>query len=144
MYRLLSVPWASHLAQKCSSNAVNATLASNGEIKPPWGVPVAGSLTWPPSAMMPALRKALIRARDAFVPDPPAHPLKDRAVCQLVEARRDVRVQHPLVALGAEVDDLSDRVLGPPSRPEAVTDRLEVCLEDGLQHQRKRGLHQPV
>jgi hypothetical protein len=40
--------------------------------------------------------------------------------------------------------DLGDRVLSPAPGAEAVTDRLEIRLEDRLQDQHQRGLHQPV
>jgi hypothetical protein len=40
--------------------------------------------------------------------------------------------------------DLSDRVLGSTLRPEAITTWLEVRLEDRLEHQLQRGLHNPV
>ena len=65
-------------------------------------------------------------------------------VVDRVEARLDVRVQHPPVALGAEEVDLGDRVLGPPLGPEPVGDRLEVGLEDRFQHQLQRRLDDPV
>jgi hypothetical protein len=51
-----------------------------------------------------------------------------------VKARLDISIQHPLIALGAEVVDLSDCVLGSPPRPEPIGDRLEVGLEDWFQH----------
>ena len=35
-----------------------------------------------------------------------------------VKARLDISIQHPLIALGAEVVDLSDCVLGPPPWPD--------------------------
>ena len=40
--------------------------------------------------------------------------------------------------------NLGDRVLGPASRPKPVRARLEVGLEDRLQHQLEGGLHDPV
>jgi len=40
--------------------------------------------------------------------------------------------------------DLGDRVLGTPPGPEPIRARLEVRLEDGLQHQLERRLHDPV
>jgi hypothetical protein len=42
--------------------------------------------------------------------------------------------------VGAELVNLGDRVVRPPHRPEPVGDRLEVRLEDGLQHELQRGL----
>lgn len=40
--------------------------------------------------------------------------------------------------------NLSDRVLGSATRTEAVGTRLEVRLEDRLEHQFQRSLHDPV
>jgi len=40
--------------------------------------------------------------------------------------------------------DLRDRVLGSAHRTEAVAARLEVRLEDRLEHQLDAGLHDPV
>ena len=64
----------------------------------------------------------------------------------LVEARRDVRLEHPVItaAGGPVVVDLGDRVLRPASWPEPVGGRLEVGFEDGFQNQFQRGLHDPV
>jgi len=61
-------------------------------------------------------------------------------VREVVEGRLDVRVQYPPVSVGAELVYLGDRVVCPPHRPEPVGDRLEVGLEDGLQHELQRGL----
>ncbi len=59
---------------------------------------------------MPAFRNALTSATPAC-PDPP-HPLHQRRVRDLVEARRDVALHHPLVVawVGREVAHLGDRV----------------------------------
>jgi hypothetical protein len=67
-------------------------------------------------------------------------------VVDLVEARRDIRLEHPLVVASrcAEEVDLGDGVLGSPPRAEAVGARLEIRLEDRLQHQLQGGLHHPV
>ena len=78
---------------------------------------------------------SLIRAPEA---------VHQRRVIDVVEARLDVGLQHPLVRLRREVVDLGDRVLRAPVRPEPVGDRLEVGLEDRFQDQLQRGLHDPV
>ena len=62
----------------------------------------------------------------------------------LVEAGRDVTLQHPPIPAGGEQVNLGDRVLGAASGAEAVGARPEVRLEDRLQHQLERGLHHPV
>ena len=65
---------------------------------------------------------------------------------ELVEARRDVRLEHPQVVPGGrpEVVDLGDGVLGAALRAEAVGARLEVRLEDRFEHQLECGLHDAV
>ena len=82
--------------------------------------------------------------QDTLVPDPIAHPAHEGGVVDLVEARRDVTLQDPLIGVDGEVVDLGHGVLGPALRAEAVGTRLEVRLEDGLQHQFQGGLHDPV
>lgn len=62
----------------------------------------------------------------------------------LVEARLDVSFEHPLVAIGCQHVDLSDRVMRSTSRTEPVAARVEVRLEDRLEDQLEAGLHDPV
>jgi hypothetical protein len=64
----------------------------------------------------------------------------------LVKARRDVRLEHPLIVPGgrSQVVNLGDGVLCSAPGAEAVGTWLEVRLEDRLQHQLQRGLHDPV
>ncbi len=92
----------------------------------------------------PGLQERLDQRQHPLVLDPPSDPFHQRCVVDLVEARRDVRVQHPPVTAGAVEVDLGNRVLGPPLGPEPVRDRLEVGLEDRLQHQLQCGLDHPV
>ncbi len=61
-----------------------------------------------------------------------------------VEARLDIRVQHPAVTPAAEQVDLSDRVLRPPPGPKPIGDRHEVGLKDGFQHELGRCLDNTV
>jgi hypothetical protein len=61
-----------------------------------------------------------------------------------VKARLDVSIEHPAVAVGAELVDLGDRVVCSPHRPEPIRDRHEVGLEDRLQHQLQRRLDNPI
>ena len=81
------------------------------------------------------LEERLHQPQDALVPDSSSHPVHESGVVDLVEARRDVTLQHPLVGAGTEVVDLGDGVLGSASGTEAVAARLEVRLEDWLEHQ---------
>jgi hypothetical protein len=65
-------------------------------------------------------------------------------VVDLIEAGRDVAFQHPLIPMGCQQVDLGDGVLRPAARAEPVRARVEVRLEDRLQHQLERGLDHPV
>ncbi len=90
------------------------------------------------------LAERLDQPEHALVPDPSAHPAKQRGVVDVVEARLDVALHHPLVASGGEVVDLGERVMGASARAEPVRARLEVRLEDGFEHQLQRGLDHAV
>lgn len=92
----------------------------------------------------PGLEERLDQGQHPLVLDPAADAVHQRGVIDLVEARRDVRIQHPPVTVGAHMLDLGNRVLGPSPRPEPIRDRQKVGLEDGLQHQFERGLDDPV
>src|SRR5215207_1585054 len=86
------------------------------------------------------------QTQDALVSDATSHPAHEGGVVDLVEARRDVGLQHPLVVpIGrCEVVDLGDGVLGSALGMEPVGARVEVRLEDRLEHQLQRGLHDPI
>jgi site-specific DNA recombinase len=86
-------------------------------------------------------------------PDQRAHPLvrdpfpetaHQRGVVDLVETRPDVGLQHPFIPVGAVELDLGDRVLRAAVRAEPVRARLEIRLEDGLEHQLQGRLDHPV
>ncbi|HEX5116137.1 MAG TPA: hypothetical protein VFW65_13160 [Pseudonocardiaceae bacterium] len=81
------------------------------------------------------LQECLDQSENPLVLDSSSHPFQESGVCDVVEAHFDVRVQHPVIALGAEVVDLSDRVVGPSFEAETVADRLEGRLEDRFQDQ---------
>ncbi|PRX42831.1 hypothetical protein B0I32_1662 [Nonomuraea fuscirosea] len=111
---------------------------------PPCGVPVVVLLFSPSSVKIPAFKNALTSAetRLSFTRQ---RTRSIRAVMvNPVEARLDVRIQHPPIASGAEMVDLSDRILSTPVGPEPIGDRLEVGLEDRFQHKFQPGLHDPV
>jgi hypothetical protein len=88
----------------------------------------------------PGLEEGFHQREHALVLDPGPHPAHNERVREVVEGRLDVRVQHPPVAVGTKLVDLGDRVVRSPPGPEPVGDRLEVRLEDGLEHELQRGL----
>ena len=92
------------------------------------------------------LKERLHQPKDAPIPDSTPHPFLKGRVRDLIEARRDVCLENPLVIASGcpEVVNLGDRVLSPTSRTEAVAARLEVRLEDRLEHQLQHGLHDSV
>src|SRR5215218_8444343 len=61
-----------------------------------------------------------------------------------VEAGGDIALQHPLIGVGRQMVDLSDRVLGAASGAEPVAARAKVHFPDRLQHQLERGLHHAI
>jgi site-specific DNA recombinase len=63
----------------------------------------------------PGLEERLHPVQDSFVSDSFSHPAHQGGVVDLVEARRDVRLEHPLIVPGGggQVVDLGDRVLQP-------------------------------
>ena len=92
----------------------------------------------------PGLEERLDQRQDALVHDAPSHPVQNGRVRELIEARRDVGLQNPLIGAGAEVAHLGDRVPRSASRPKPVGAGLEVNLEDRLEHQLESGLNDTV
>ena len=90
------------------------------------------------------LEKRLDQRQDALISDSPTHPVQQGRMRDFVEARRDVRLQHPLIRVGREVVDLSNRILCPSVGPETVGERMEVRLPDRLEDQLERCLHGTV
>jgi hypothetical protein len=92
----------------------------------------------------PGVEERLDERQHALVFDPVAHAVHQGRVVDPVKARLDVGLDHPLICAGSEVVHLGDRVLRPASRSEPVGARLEVGLEDRLQHQLKGGLNDAI
>jgi len=90
------------------------------------------------------LEERLHEAQYALVPDPMTHTAHEGRVVDLVEARRDVTLEHPGVALSGEHVDLGDGVVRPATRTEAVGTGLEVRLIDRLEHQLQRALNDAI
>ncbi len=91
-----------------------------------------------------SFEERLHQTQDTFVSDPMSHPVHEGRVVDLVEARPDVTLEHPLIADTGQVTDLGDGGLGSASGTEPVRARAEVRLEDWLQHQLQGRLHDPV
>ena len=91
-------------------------------------------------------QKRLHQMQDPFVYDSCPHPVHQGRMRDLVETRRDVRLEHPLIVASGcgEVVDLGDRILRSAFGTETVGTRLEIRLEDRLEHQLQRSLHDPV
>ena len=84
------------------------------------------------------------KAQHSLVPDPSPHPTGDSRMRDVVEARLDIALQHPLVRVARQVMRLGDRVVRAPARAEPVRARLEVRLENGFEHQLQRRLDHSV
>ena len=69
--------------------------------------------------------------------DPRPEAVHQSRMRDFIETGFDIALQHPLVIArpGGEEVDLGDRVLRAPVRAEPVRARLEIRLEDGLEHQ---------
>lgn len=83
----------------------------------------------------PGLQERLHQGQHPLVPDSIPHPLHKGRVRNLVEARRDVSLHHPLVSVAGEVASLGDRIVSSAVRAEPVGTREEIRFEYRLQHQ---------
>ena len=89
--------------------------ASSGDRMPPCGVPVTVSLLFAEFREDSGFEEGFDQRQDTLVLDPVPHSVHQGRVVDRVEARLDVRIQHPAISPGAEIVDLGDRVLSPPS-----------------------------
>ena len=89
-------------------------------------------------------QKRLDQRHHAFVSNPIPNPTQQGRMRDLVEACFDVTFEHPVVTVGCQHVDLSNRVMRSTRRTEPVTARVEVRLEDRLEDQLQAGLHDPV
>ena len=108
----------------------------------------AGIRLFPPAVGRhnPGFEERLDQRAHLLVLDPGPKPVHEGDMPDFVEAGPDVGFQHPLVVPGCrgpEVD-LGDRVVCAAVRAEPVRARLEVRLEDGLEHQLEGALDHPV
>jgi site-specific DNA recombinase len=90
------------------------------------------------------LEERLDQGQDAFVRDAVAQPVHQGRMRDLIEARRDVTLDDPLIRAARQVSGLGDRVMSPPTGAKAVAARQEVRLQDRLQHQGQGRLDHPV
>jgi site-specific DNA recombinase len=82
----------------------------------------------------PGLQERLDQRQDPLVGDTPPHQPHQGGVVDLVEAGRDVALQHPLITMrrAGERADLGDRIVRPAPGPEPVGAGQEVGFEDWL------------
>src|SRR6266540_6923502 len=119
-------------------------LASSGDRMPPCGVPVSVPSSAPSTVRIPAFRNAFARARTRLSPTL-RRTRSIRAVWSIESKHASMSAsQHPAVTVVVELVDLSDRVLRPAPRAEAIGAWLEIRLEDRLEHQLQGRLHDPV
>src|SRR5258708_38462701 len=92
----------------------------------------------------PGLYERLDKRQYPLILDPCPAPVHQGDMPDFIETCLDVRFQCPFVPGGGEVMDLGDRVVLTPAGAEPVRERLEIRLEDGLEHQLQGGLDDPV
>src|SRR3954471_4196158 len=94
----------------------------------------------------PCGEKAPDQGQDALVGYPAAHLFQHETVLERSETVLDVSLDHPRIRAWRvdEEPHLFDGVLRPAPGPESVRGRTEVRLEDRLEHELARRLHDPV
>ena len=117
--------------------------ASRGEMTPPWGVPVIAPRTTP-SSMTPARRNARRSLRIVRSLTRRSTAAINRSCGNRLEARGDVRLDHPAPTLPGLVEEDLQGIVGRRFGPEAEGAGPEVGLEDRLQHDLRRRLHDAV
>jgi hypothetical protein len=90
------------------------------------------------------LEERLDERQDPAIGDAPSDPLDHQPMRDGVEAGLQITLDHPVVAVVDEVHHLGDGVLRPASGPVGVARPVLVGLEDRLQHELERHLHDPV
>jgi site-specific DNA recombinase len=84
----------------------------------------------------PGFQERLHQPADTLVLDPHPQAVHQGPMIDLVKAGPDVGLEYPVVVLGrrGQMVDLGDRVVRAPVRAEPIRARLEIRLEDGLEH----------
>ena len=118
-------------------------MQSSGEITPPCGVPLTLRLT-APVLHHPGAQHRPQELEQVAVDDPFLYRRHQPLVRDRLEAVGDVRLDHPAPAPEALIKDELQGVVRRPSRSEAERARLEVGLEDRLEHRLRCRLHDPV
>jgi site-specific DNA recombinase len=108
-----------------------------------WGAGV-GVFLFTELGQDPGFEEHLDQAQHALVPDPSPHPACDRRMRDVVEARLDIALQHPLIRVARQKVRLGDRVVRAPARTEPIRARLEVRLGNGFKPQLQRRLDHSV
>ena len=110
-----------------------ATLRSPGHLPP-----------HPPVLHHPSAQHHAHELQDALVADAFLHRLHQLDLWNRRKTVRDVRLDHPPLALPALIDEHLQGIVRRPLRTEPETARQEIRFEDRLEHDLHRGLHDPV
>ena len=94
----------------------------------------------------PGFQERLHQRARTLVLDPYPQPVHQSRMIDFVETGFDVGLQNPAVitGLGCEMVDLGDRVLSAPFRAEPIRARLEIRLENRLEHQFQASLDHTI
>ncbi len=94
----------------------------------------------------PGFQERLHQRARTLVLDPYPQPVHQSRMLDFVETGFDVGLQNPAVitGLGCEMVDLGDRVLSAPFRAEPIRARLEIRLENRLEHQFQASLDHTI
>ena len=109
----------------------------------PCGVPPAG-VHLAHSDTMSCFSQRLDQIEEAAIAHPRPQPLHQLVVRDRVEVALQIGVHHETVAQLDQPIDLPQRILTAASRPEAEARRMELRLQDGLQHEFDRRLGDAV
>ena len=115
--------------------------------------PLRGSCHWMPTVAFDhdvGLQEGENEPQDLPVPDAATHPLHQHMMIDGIEAALDIALDHvagqcwPVTCRVQTMPDSLQRIMGTPTGPEAVRGRVEVRLEDWLQHHFERRLDQSI
>src|ERR1035437_4018314 len=108
-----------------------------GRENPALGRPCSCLFPVPEFREDPGFQERLYQRAGTLILDPHPEAVHQCRMINFVETGFDVGLEYPPVigGLRCQVMDLGDRVMRAPVRPEPIRARLEIRLEDGLEHQ---------